>query len=557
MDKNSRRRSARQKRARWFALIPILLATAVCLNGTATIAQGPGDGPIAVTIVTASGVEWRPQVSHAGLTLTLSGPDDLSYYQEYEPGSVPTFEPVGPEGQRYPDGIYTYELRAAPVVDAETRAALAAARESGKSDAVVAGLRQAGVLPRHGWVQSGYFTIVDGAIVIGDGSEAQTSSDPGIIQDIVHSDDVIVDGSLCVGNDCYSGYAFGFDTIVLMENNLRVFFDDTSTIQNYPRNDWRIVINDSTDGGGNYFAVQDATDVSNVLVLEAGAPDNSLYVDSHGDVGINTSTPYYELHIVDGDSPAVRLEQDGSYGWQPQKWDLCGNESNFFIRDATHGSKLPFRIEPEAPTDSIFIKSDGSIGFGTGAPAYPVELERTGQDAAFVAQRTAGATAVLSAGANEVQLGSVTRHDLEFVVGDSPAMTLTVDGNLSLDGYLTELSDADAKENVRSVDGRDVLARLAELPISTWNYAAEEGAVRHMGPMAQDFYAAFALGPDERHIAPLDANGVALAAAQELYRVAQAQEAQIAQLERRNADLEARVASLEELIASLLQAQRE
>ncbi|NIM16807.1 MAG: hypothetical protein GTO45_32875, partial [Candidatus Aminicenantes bacterium] len=87
-----------------------------------------------------------------------------------------------------------------------------------------------------------------------------------------------------MGNDCYSGLAFGFDTIVLMENNLRIFFDDTSTIQNYPRNDWRIICNDSTDGGGRYFAIEDATEVSNILVLEAGAPDNSIYVDSYGDV---------------------------------------------------------------------------------------------------------------------------------------------------------------------------------------------------------------------------------------------------------------------------------
>jgi hypothetical protein len=78
-----------------------------------------------------------------------------------------------------------------------------------------------------------------------------------------------------------------------------------------------------------------------------------------------------------------------------------------------------------------------------------------------------------------------------------------------------------------------------------------------MGPMAQDFYAAFALGPDERHIAPLDANGVALAAAQELYQIARAQETQIAQLAQQNADLAARVAALEALVEALLQAQQE
>jgi hypothetical protein len=51
-----------------------------------------------------------------------------------------------------------------------------------------------------------------------------------------------------------------------------------------------------------------------------------------------------------------------------------------------------------------------------------------------------------------------------------------------------------------------------------------------MGPMAQDFYAAFGLGEDDRHIATVDADGVALAGVQALYRLLREQEAQIQQL---------------------------
>jgi hypothetical protein len=275
--------------------------------------------------------------------------------------------------------------------------------------------------------QTGYFQVQGGMIVTPTASE-----DISRPMDIVHNDDVIIDGSLCVGNDCYSGLEFGFDTIVLMENNLRIFFDDTSTIQNYPRNDWRIICNDSADGGGNYFAIEDATEVSNIFVLEAGAPDNSIYVDSHGDVGINTSTPYYELHIVDGDSPCVRLDQDGSYGWTPQKWDLCGNESNFFIRDATHASKLPFRIEPDAPTDSIFIKSNGYVGIGTGAPGYPLEVETTGENAGLYVQRTDGATFKLNVTTSMAQIGSQSNHKVNFVTNNSSRMTLDTSGRLGI-----------------------------------------------------------------------------------------------------------------------------
>ena len=76
-----------------------------------------------------------------------------------------------------------------------------------------------------------------------------------------------------------------------------------------------------------------------------------------------------ELHIVDGDSPTLRLEQDGSSGFTPQTWDIAGNETNFFIRDVTGGSKLPFKIKPGAPNNSIFIAADGDVGIETASPA--------------------------------------------------------------------------------------------------------------------------------------------------------------------------------------------
>jgi hypothetical protein len=58
------------------------------------------------------------------------------------------------------------------------------------------------------------------------------------------------------------------------------------------------------------------------------------------------------------------LEQDNSEGWTPQVWDIAGNESNFFIRDVTNSSNLPFRIKPGAPTNSLYINSVGNVGIG-------------------------------------------------------------------------------------------------------------------------------------------------------------------------------------------------
>lgn len=100
-------------------------------------------------------------------------------------------------------------------------------------------------------------------------------------------------------------------------------------------------------------------------------------------------------------------------------------------------------------------------------------------------------------------------------------------------------SDRALKENIRPADGREVLARLSSVPISTWNYKAQDDAIRHMGPMAQEFHAAFGLGEDDLHITTVDADGVAFAASQALYSIVQEQEAQIAALELRVAALEA------------------
>jgi len=111
-------------------------------------------------------------------------------------------------------------------------------------------------------------------------------------------------------------------------------------------------------------------------------------------------------------------------------------------------------------------------------------------------------------------------------------------------GAWSSLSDRGAKENIVPVDGVAVLEAVAAMEISTWNYRAQDETVRHMGPMAQDFHAAFGVGEDEKRISTVDADGVALAAIQGLKRLADEKDARIAQLERRIAELEKIVARL-------------
>ena len=114
------------------------------------------------------------------------------------------------------------------------------------------------------------------------------------------------------------------------------------------------------------------------------------------------------------------------------------------------------------------------------------------------------------------------------------------------------MSDRNLKENVEMVDGNEVLARLAEIPIAKWNYTSQDESIRHIGPMAQDFHAAFGLGPDQTHIADLDLGGVSLAAIQGLYKLVQEENARLKmELDAKAKTLEAMQHQLDEISARL------
>ncbi len=192
-------------------------------------------------------------------------------------------------------------------------------------------------------------------------------------------DDLIVDGSACIGQDCVNGESFGFKTLRLKENNLRIHFLDTSTSASFPSADWCIQINDTSNGGGNYYGIVHENTGRRIMSLEANAPQHSLYVDDAGRVGFGTSNPVVELHVVDGNTPTLRLEQDGSSGFAAQTWDVAGNEAGFFIRDVNAGSSLPFRILPGASSQAFVIAGNDEIGIGAGTnPAAKFHIENTG-----------------------------------------------------------------------------------------------------------------------------------------------------------------------------------
>ena len=113
------------------------------------------------------------------------------------------------------------------------------------------------------------------------------------------------------------------------------------------------------------------------------------------------------------------------------------------------------------------------------------------------------------------------------------------------------ISARNAKENFKPVDGRDVLAKVAAIPIETWNYKTQDDSFRHIGPMAEDFRAAFDVGDFKDRISSIDADGVALAALQGLYQLVQEKGATITMQQAQIAALTERLAAVEEYIEEL------
>jgi len=356
---------------------------------------------------------------------------------------------------------------------------------------------------------------------------------PSRPMDVVHADDVIVTGSICVGFDCADGESFGLDTLKLKENTLRIFFDDTSTSVGFPANDWRLVANDSTSGGGNYFAIEDTTGSKVPFKVEAGAPSGSLFIDDAGRVGLGTSLPVLDLHLLSGNTPAIRLEQDGSSGWTAQTWDIGGNEANFFVRDVTGGSKMPIRIQPGTPTNTLTLRADGKVGIGTWAPAYKVDVQTTGENCALTVTRTDGASNYVNATDAYANFGSVNDFPTRIMVNGAWRLRLNNDNSLTMasnatctaGGTWTDASSITLKENIQALSTQEAIETLNNLNPVKFNYKVDKEE-RHVGFIAEDVPDLVA-SKDRKGLSPMDVTAVLTQVVKEQQKKTQAQEEMI------------------------------
>jgi hypothetical protein len=501
-------------------LLPVMAFTVLMVFGVwfiptpgfAAECQTPAQ-PVADVILQPDGIIFVPMVSYALLEVTISRPDGTIYNRGFESGNEPHVGLSEILGEGRLDCSYIYELRVIPDLKWKKR----------EGDEVEVKYSERPL------VQNGAFTVYRGEIVVpeeeekGEGKSVFTSNAQNVqhnlsgVQDYVINDDLIVDGSACIGFDCVSGESFGFDTLRLKENN----------------------------GGASKFSIDDISGSRTPFTVEANARSNSLYVDDGGRIGIRTSTPSLEIHVIDGDTPALRLQQDGSSGFAPQTWDVAGNESNFFIRDVTNGSTLPLRIRPGAPSSSIFIDNTGDVGIGTSSPDYSLEVERTQEGAQIVATRTDGATMEFSASGNYGIAGTKSNHPFRLRVNDALIMELNGDStNPTLDmadgggynGTWNPASSRKLKENIADLTADEAVEAFNGLKPVKFNYKARKEEPR-VGFIAEDVPELVAMN-GKKTLGTVDIVAVLTKVLQEQQKLNQQQQETIQKLNERIAQLE-------------------
>jgi len=218
-------------------------------------------------------------------------------------------------------------------------------------------------------------------------------------------------------------------------------------------------------------------------------------------------------------------------------------------------------VDPIASGVAAVSLGTGTIASGENATALGIFAQASGVNSMALG------TGVIASGLSSTALGrlaSTNGRTGTFVYGDASTTTLfqaagdnqflvraaggtgffsnaALTAGVSLPaggGAWVTLSDVRKKTAFRPLDGETVLAKLRVMPVQSWQYRSQDASIRHIGPTAQDFRAAFGVGESDTTITTVDADGVALAGVKAL-------EARTSRLVAENAALRARLARTE------------
>ncbi|TVQ32138.1 MAG: hypothetical protein EA370_12585 [Wenzhouxiangella sp.] len=253
-----------------------------------------------------------------------------------------------------------------------------------------------------------------------------------------------------------------------------------------------------------------------------------------------------------------------------------GDLGSFVWADSTNADFISERA------NQFRVRANGGADFQTGAYGLKSFSDSSGTSAAAVQAESLHPAGIALVGRNDSTDATMVLNNrgsgrlIRAFSHGAELMRLENNGNLWIAGTLSQGSDRANKQDLESVDVQAVLDQLADLEISSWRYLRGDPESRHIGPMAQDFHAAFGYGVSDDSISSIDAQGIAFAAIQALNErlhdarlslgqqlgaleeenvalraevaVLKAQSSQMRELADRNAELEARLAALEGLL---------
>ncbi|HZY42592.1 MAG TPA: tail fiber domain-containing protein, partial [Anaerolineae bacterium] len=312
----------------------------------------------------------------------------------------------------------------------------------------------------------------------------------------------------------------------------------------------------STMGGGGFNAASNrSTTVSGGEYNVAGGAGSTIGGGGWNGSGSSGNMAYGTASTIGGGFGNY-LSPDAGYGV------IGGGQQNSIT--ATPGSNLGIPTIGGGFNNKVTL-GGGTVGGGNSNTASNFDATvagGNGNTASGGASMVPGGASNLAQGSTSFAAGYRARslnngcftwadsNNFDYVCGTNNAFTARATGGVyfvtAIDGAgnptagiqlsgggnaWSPLSDRNSKANFSSIDAREIVEKLAQIPISTWNYKTQDAAIRHIGPMAQDFAAAFNVGEDDKHITTIDADGVSLAAIQGLYQIVQEKDHRISQLE--------------------------